>query len=133
MLIDNQCSIYEHRPRTCRTYDCRVFPAAAVDPGPDKPLIAGQARRWRFDHPTPSDRTQHDAVRAAAVYLDEEAGLLPDGAAPTTATQRAVLAIEVHQAFLGRDEETGTAMLVDPDPDVVRAEWARRRGSPEPA
>ena len=25
MLIDDRCSIYEHRPRTCRTYDCRVL------------------------------------------------------------------------------------------------------------
>src|SRR6476619_2441220 len=30
MLIDDKCSIYEHRPRTCRTYDCRVLPAAGV-------------------------------------------------------------------------------------------------------
>jgi Fe-S-cluster containining protein len=31
MLIDNRCSIYPHRPRTCGTYDCRVFPAAGLD------------------------------------------------------------------------------------------------------
>jgi Fe-S-cluster containining protein len=37
MLIDDVCSIYEHRPRTCRTYDCRVFPAAGIEP--DKPRI----------------------------------------------------------------------------------------------
>src|SRR6185295_19764588 len=30
MLIDDTCSIYEHRPRTCRTYDCRVLAAAGV-------------------------------------------------------------------------------------------------------
>ena len=33
MLVDDQCSIYEHRPRTCRTYDCRVFPAAGIEIG----------------------------------------------------------------------------------------------------
>ena len=27
MLIDGACSIYEHRPRACRTYDCRIFAA----------------------------------------------------------------------------------------------------------
>src|ERR1044072_724626 len=27
MLVDGRCSIYEHRPRTCRTYDCRIFAA----------------------------------------------------------------------------------------------------------
>ena len=51
MLVDDQCSIYEHRPRTCRTYDCRVFPAAGLEVDDDKPLIAGRARRWRFGYP----------------------------------------------------------------------------------
>lgn len=62
MLIDDQCSIYEHRPRTCRTYDCRIFPAAGLDlDDNDQALITRQARRWRFDHPTPADRARHDA------------------------------------------------------------------------
>ena len=30
MLVDNQCSIYEHRPQTCRDYDCRVFAATGI-------------------------------------------------------------------------------------------------------
>ena len=52
MLVDDRCSIYEHRPRTCRTYDCRVFPAAGVVPDDDEQLaIAHRARRWRFDFP----------------------------------------------------------------------------------
>ena len=51
MLIDDKCSIYEHRPRTCRTYDCRVFPAAGLDlEDPDKVLIAERAQRWRFSY-----------------------------------------------------------------------------------
>src|SRR5690349_2465179 len=37
MLTEAGCSIYEHRPRACRMYDCRVFAAAGVDPA-DKPL-----------------------------------------------------------------------------------------------
>jgi Fe-S-cluster containining protein len=64
MLVDNRCSIYAHRPRTCRTYDCRIFPAAGVDP--EQPLIARQAARWRFAFPTDSDRRDHQAVQAAA-------------------------------------------------------------------
>src|SRR5688572_7337692 len=28
MLVDDRCSIYEDRPRTCRQFDCRVFVAA---------------------------------------------------------------------------------------------------------
>jgi Fe-S-cluster containining protein len=64
MLVDNRCSIYDHRPRTCRTYDCRIFPAAGI--GPDKPLIARQAARWRFTFPADADRADHQAVQAAA-------------------------------------------------------------------
>lgn len=70
MLVDEGCSIYAHRPRTCRTYDCRVFPAAGVSAADDgKPLVDERARRWRFDHPTPADVAEHDAVRATAVAL----------------------------------------------------------------
>ena len=43
MLVDNQCSIYSHRPRTCRTYDCRVFPAAAVEVDADQIARSGPA------------------------------------------------------------------------------------------
>ena len=64
MLRNGACSIYDHRPKTCRTYDCRVFPAAAVQP--DKPAIAARAGQWRFAYPTDDDRAQHDAVRAVA-------------------------------------------------------------------
>ena len=32
MLGDHGCTIYEHRPRTCRTYDCRVFAATGSSP-----------------------------------------------------------------------------------------------------
>jgi uncharacterized protein len=129
MLIDNQCSIYEHRPRTCRTYDCRVFAAAGIGVDDnDKVLIARQARRWQFSFPSRADSYQYDAVRAAATYLDEHPGLLPDGAAPRNATQLAVLAIEIHDLFLRHDEETGTTTVVEPDPDRVRAAVMRRPG-----
>ena len=40
MLIDNRCSIYEHRPQTCRTYDCRIFPATGTGlDGDDKAAV----------------------------------------------------------------------------------------------
>jgi uncharacterized protein len=127
MLIDNQCSIYEHRPRTCRTYDCRIFPATGVEIGDkDKVLIAERARRWQFGFPTDADRIQHDAVRAAAAFLDEHPDVLPDGAAPTNPTQLAVRAIEIHGAFLRKHEGTDQATVVEPDTETVRVEVTRR-------
>jgi len=72
MLIDDRCSIYEHRPRTCRTYDCRVFAAAGVEPDRERQAeIAARVRRWRFSEPTDADRAAHAAVRAAAQGADE--------------------------------------------------------------
>jgi Fe-S-cluster containining protein len=88
MLTERGCSIYEHRPRTCRTYDCRVFEAAGVDVARDKPLIAERARRWRFDHPSEVDRDEHDAVRRAAAELDPS----------LSATERAVRAVQAADA-----------------------------------
>jgi Fe-S-cluster containining protein len=62
MLVDGACSIYQHRPRTCRTYDCRVFAATGVEPDATQPAIAARVREWRFDV---DDRASWDAVRAA--------------------------------------------------------------------
>jgi hypothetical protein len=42
-------------------------------------------------------------------------------------TQLAVMAIEVHDAFLRRDESTGETAVVAPDPATVRVELGRRR------
>ncbi|MDQ1534110.1 MAG: uncharacterized protein QOF28_1871 [Actinomycetota bacterium] len=130
MLIDNRCSIYEHRPRTCRTYDCRVFPATGIDldDDPGKALIAQRVKHWRFAFPEPTDRIEHDATVAAATFLAEHGDLFPHGVVPSTATQRAVLAIKIHHIFLRRDAAGGDAELVDPDPGVVRAEVLRCAG-----
>jgi uncharacterized protein len=83
MLVDNQCSIYPHRPQTCRTYDCRVFVAAGIEADDDKVLIARQARRWSFSYPSERDRQEHDAVRVLAERTDR-----------LNATQVAIVAIE---------------------------------------
>jgi Fe-S-cluster containining protein len=69
MLVDDRCSIYEHRPRTCRMYDCRVFAAAGVDPGPQKPEIAARVRTWEFRYASDEARAEHDAIRASATAL----------------------------------------------------------------
>ncbi len=68
MLADGACSIYPHRPRACRAYDCRVFAAAGVSPdGAGQQAISTQAKRWRFTFPGTADREEFEAVRAAAV------------------------------------------------------------------
>jgi Fe-S-cluster containining protein len=127
MLGDGGCTIYEDRPRACRTYDCRVFPAAGVRPDDAQGLVDRQARRWRFDFPSGLDRSEHDAVQAAARFVHEKADRLFEGGPAANPTQLAVLAVEVHDAFLRHDPETGRATVVEPAVDDVRVALARRR------
>jgi Fe-S-cluster containining protein len=83
MLVDDRCSIYEHRPRACRTYDCRVFAAAGLEPDePGKEALTERVRRWQFTYADDDARRQHDKVREAAACT-----------AHTTATETAVRAV----------------------------------------
>jgi Fe-S-cluster containining protein len=87
-LADLGCAVYAHRPRACRAYDCRIFPATGVRP--DGPLIADQTDRWRFSYASGAARERHDAVRMAAVVLGFPGGL----SSPVSPTQHALDAIE---------------------------------------
>jgi hypothetical protein len=114
MLGERGCTIYAHRPRTCRTYDCRVFPAAGVRPAPVQVEIGRRTERWRFDEPTPEDRRAHRAVEAVASWLSARAAHVdplqvavravvlsgrpdvfgPDGAVDEPAAETALRALE---------------------------------------
>lgn len=70
MLSDAGCTIYAHRPRTCRTYDCRVFAATGVFPDePTKVDIATRATRWEFTYASSAEQASHEQLIAAAVVL----------------------------------------------------------------
>jgi uncharacterized protein len=122
MLIDNACSIYQHRPRTCRTYDCRIFKAAevALDGEASKILISHRAEQWQFAYPSPEDRVRHEAVRVAAVFLRAHTSELPPDFVPPNPTQLAVLAFRIHDAFLATDE-AGHPVVATPDVATVIA------------
>jgi hypothetical protein len=120
MLTADGCSIYAHRPRACRTYDCRVFPAADVSPcAPAQAEVARRAVRWRFAHPAPADGADHDAVRAAAAYLAAHRSALPADVVPANETEHAVAAVVLQDLFL-----TPTA----PEPRAVVVALRRRSG-----
>jgi len=123
MLVDGSCSIYEHRPRTCRTYDCRVFAASGLElDDPAKAAINDQVGRWQFRLVDGTDRTELEAVRAAAVLL----GALEPGCG---ITERTLGAIEIHDLLLATDADGRGTVAVTPDPDAVRIELRRRRGA----
>jgi len=121
MFIDGACSIYEHRPRTCRTFDCRVFAASGLDLGdPTKSAINDQVKRWQFQLPDSFDRARLEAVRSTALLLGEmEPGL--------NVTERTLAAIEIHDQFLAADPDGEGWAVVTPNPESVRVELRRRR------
>jgi uncharacterized protein len=127
MLIDDKCSIYARRPNACRTYDCRIFAATGTAAGEQKVEITRRARRWQFSYSTAEARTERDAVRAGASFLAAHPELLREAGIPANETQLAVLAVEIHDLFLVRDDETGNTAVVDPEPSVVRSALAERR------
>jgi Fe-S-cluster containining protein len=112
MLVDGACSIYEHRPRTCRTYDCRVFAASGLPlDEPAKVAIRDRANRWRFTVDGDAARDAAASVRAAARLLRDQPEVLDDTPIPAATTQLAVLAVEVHHLFRNGRR---------PTPDAVR-------------
>jgi Fe-S-cluster containining protein len=103
MLVDGRCSIYEHRPRTCRAYDCRIFAATGLDidaEADSKAEIADRVRRWRFSFPADEDRRRHAAVGAAVRSIHA-----------ASVTELAVRAIESHEEFLTAAPSSGTVSI----------------------
>ncbi len=122
MLCNNECTIYQSRPQTCRDYDCRVFAAAGLAAGgADKVVINRRVREWRFSYPAESDRRAHAAVKAAAAFIAAKRSSFPGQRVPTGPTGIAVLACETYAVFLepGIEER--------PDTEVARLILATSR------
>ena len=125
MLGERGCTIYEHRPRTCRMYDCRVFAATGIVPeGDEQADIRRRVERWRFDVTTEGDDVARDALHAAVECLRDHPDVLPDGRRITGATELAVVAVELQEHFIGHDDATGRSVVVSPPLETLRAELA---------
>jgi uncharacterized protein len=111
MLTDDGCSIYDHRPRTCRAFDCRVYAAAGLRPdGRQEVDVARRADRWRFDTSAPGDADQMTAVRRASSFLQAHAGHVPR--LPTRPSDVASAAVRVRHLFAGDGEPSATEVSV---------------------
>jgi uncharacterized protein len=78
MLGEEGCTIYEHRPRTCRTYDCRVFAATGLLPDePEKAAIRERASEWEFTYADDGARALHDRARMVAASLPTDVPATP--------------------------------------------------------
>jgi uncharacterized protein len=101
LLSRDNCSIYPARPQTCRDYDCRIFAAAGLAAGgAEKAAINQRVAAWRFRYTSEHGRRAHDAIRAAAHFLQTRRASFPGGRGPVAAPDIAVLAIKVHRVFL---------------------------------
>ncbi len=101
MLKQGRCSIYTHRPHTCRTYDCRIFTAAGIAAGGDERAeINRRVRRWKFSYPTEQDRAEHRAVQAVTEFIRGHVECFPDARVPSDPGQLALVAIKVYELFL---------------------------------
>jgi len=114
MFANGGCSIYSHRPETCRTYDCRVFTAAGMKAGPDKSVINERIASWRFEYSSPRDLEEHGAVTAAANFIRQHPVRFPGGHVPSRPSEIAVLAVKSYQVFLDKpatDAEIAAAIV----------------------
>jgi Fe-S-cluster containining protein len=114
MFVGGNCSIYPHRPQTCRTYDCRVFTAAGMTAGEHRHTINQRIARWRFEYADDTGRAEHRAVTAAANFLRQHPVRFPSGNIPSLPGDIAVLALKAYAVFLGdmSDDRATAAAIV---------------------
>jgi uncharacterized protein len=120
------CSIYPHRPQTCREYDCRIHAAAGTLPAGDRPLIHQRVNAWRFSYPRPEDGHQSRAVLRAARFIEAHSSEFPASIRATSPTAVAVLAVKVYPLFAAMPDdplldETGVRQRVAQVLEAVRA------------
>jgi Fe-S-cluster containining protein len=100
MLADNKCSIYEYRPQTCRSYDCRMFAATGVEPDAETQAdIAARVKAWVFSYESEQSCYEHSVVKQAAAFLKENRDLFPPGFLPSHPAQLAALAVRIYRLF----------------------------------
>jgi uncharacterized protein len=103
LLAAGRCSIYAHRPLTCRAFDCRVFTAAGIAAGdPSKTMITRRVRSWKFSYRARRDHDRQAAVKAAARFISGHAGIFSGGVKPSPPGSLAVLALKSYAVFLKR-------------------------------
>jgi len=115
MFAGGGCSIYPHRPQTCRTYDCRIFTATGMTAGEKRVTINQRIARWRFEYANDTGRAEHRAVTAAANFLRQHPVRFPNGKVPSLPGDIAVLAVKAYTVFLGdvKDDRATAAALIE--------------------
>jgi Fe-S-cluster containining protein len=122
MLVDNKCSIYEYRPQTCRSYDCRIFTATGIPVGhKTQAELAHRVKAWVFDYEGEESRKEHMTVKDAAAFLQKNGHLLPQGSLPTQPAQLAALAVRIYKLFSGMTAKMNSGDSAVPDAVIAHA------------
>jgi Fe-S-cluster containining protein len=122
MLIDNECSIYECRPQTCRDYDCRVFAATGVPVDRQtQPEIAHRVNEWVFGYGTEESREEHSTLQKAAAFLQKNGDLFPRGSLPSHPSQLAAAAVRIYRLFAHMTAKTHDRASSMPDAAIAHA------------
>jgi Fe-S-cluster containining protein len=122
MLVDSKCSIYEHRPQTCRDYDCRLLAATGVPADEHRqPEIAQRVAEWVFAYETDEERAEHTALQRAAAFLENNRGLFPEGSLPGQPGPLAALAVRVYRVVANMTDEAHNSAAVPPDAAIAQA------------
>jgi uncharacterized protein len=96
MLIDGECSIYEHRLRTCRDYACRIFAATGIPVDPQtQPEIARRVSEWVFTCEMEESREEHSILQKVAALLRKNRDLFEQRSLPGNPAQLAALAVRI--------------------------------------
>ena len=120
MLVNDRCSIYNHRPQTCRDYDCRVFAATGVVVDErNQPEIHARVRGWEFDLPTEKERKEYEWLQAAAIFIQEHREAFPSGLVPDAPVPLALLAMKRFKTLQPLGSTVGESL--PPDSDMVKA------------
>ncbi len=106
MLVEQKCSVYDARPRTCRRYDCRIFAATGIDVDPALPEIAQRSEAWEFTYATPQSRHEQELVLAAAAFLMDKYDQFPQGSLPSHPAPLAALALSIYKLFAEEKPDT---------------------------
>lgn len=122
MFNAGRCSIYAQRPQTCLDYDCRVFAAAGLEAGQDKPVINRRIREWKFSYESDAERALHRAIQSAARFIQHHADAFPAGWVPRVPAGVAVLALKVHHLFITSNQPM--ASIADQVTAVMQASIA---------
>ncbi len=112
MLKKEGCLIYQYRPETCRTFDCRILAAAGLTSAEKHNPVFQQAKRWKFTFPAQKDREEFAAVQRAAGFFQSHPNLFGDAVSQMDAIRMSVAAVKVYDQFVDSDGKRATTQEV---------------------